>query len=92
MAHHPSAQKRQRQNMRRRLRNQAIRTRLKTEVKKMEELLKTRDLSQIREGLRLIKELHQRAASKGIIPPRRASRIISRVTLKVKKILGTVPD
>lgn len=73
---HLSAFKRQRQTSKRTLRNRTIRSSLKTEIKKLhadpsaEKLMKTTS--------RIAK-----TASKGIIPKRRASRLVSRLSRMV---------
>ncbi|NNL66336.1 MAG: 30S ribosomal protein S20 [Myxococcales bacterium] len=79
MANHKSALKRTRQNTVRRDRNRAIKSRLRATLKEARaavdasaegaaELVKTAE-SQLR-----------RAASKGVIPPQRASRLVSRLS------------
>jgi small subunit ribosomal protein S20 len=92
MADHPSAQKRHRQSERRRIRNQAIRSRLKTELKKLLSYLEEKDVEKVRSQFRLVKSLHQRAGAKGVIPEGRARRILSRTSAKIRQVLGFVPD
>lgn len=91
MANHPSALKRHRQSERRRLRNQAVRSRLKTELKKFESHLTRGEKEKVLEELRLLKKLYQRAATKGILHGNRARRLISRITLKAQEKLGPLP-
>jgi small subunit ribosomal protein S20 len=92
MADHPSALKRHRQSVRRHLRNQAIRSRLKTELKKLLTHLEEKDLERVREQLRRVKSLYQRAGTKGVIPERQARRILSRVTTRIRTVLGVLSE
>lgn len=79
MANHKSAIKRIKQNERRRIRNKAVRTRVKNVTKALREAVaaNTDVEAKLREAIQVI----DRAASKGVIPKRRASRKISRLTM-----------
>lgn len=80
MANHKSAEKRARQNVKRRARNQGLRTKARTETKKALELIKaaaskTEALAALIVGEKALRK----AASKGVFPKERASRKISRL-------------
>jgi len=73
---HHSALKRERQNERRRARNRMVLSALRTEIKKVK-TTRSKDV--------LVKAISQidKAVTKGVIPRKRASRIISRLTTVV---------
>lgn len=82
MAHHKSAIKRIKQNEKRRVRNKAVRTRVRNVTKAVREAVAAEGgdaQAALLEAIRII----DKAASKGVIPKRRASRKISRLTLLV---------
>jgi small subunit ribosomal protein S20 len=70
---HRSAMKRQRQTIKRTERNRAARSALKTAVKKVR-------ASRSPEALKIAIRVIDKTASKGIIPKKRASRLVSRLT------------
>lgn len=70
---HRSALKRQRQTITRTERNRAARSALKTAVKKVR-------AARSPEALKTAIKVIDRTASRGIIPKRRASRLVSRLT------------
>jgi small subunit ribosomal protein S20 len=76
---HLSAQKRDRQNKKRSLRNRQALSRMKTAVKKLQ-------ATPSQEALAQTVPLIAKTASQGIIPRRRASRLISRLTKAVNKV------
>ena len=78
MANHKSALKRIRQSLKRRDRNIAVRSRMRTIVKKFRKSVADGD-GNAQENLRAAEREIRKAASKGIIPARRASRTISRL-------------
>ena len=78
MANHKSARKRARQNPVRQERNKAVRTRLRSTLKQAREAVDggAKDAqAQVRAAERELR----RAASKGVIPAERASRLVSRL-------------
>ena len=79
MANTKSAQKRNRQALKRRDRNQAVRTQVKSAVKKAREALASKDPARIQEALRAAARTLDKAASKGVLHPRNASRRIARL-------------
>ncbi len=88
MANHPSALKRERQSQKRRSRNRAVSTGIKTSIKKMGVALSENELEAIKSTLKEATSSLDRAASKGVIPKARASRKISRLTMKANKMIA----
>ena len=82
MANHASAVKRNRQRLKKTSRNRAAKSGLRTELKKARAALKTET------GSALVKSAVSaldRAASKGIIPAKRASRVKGRLAAALRK-------
>ena len=81
MANTKSAQKRIRTSERNRLRNRAVRSALRTSVKKFREAVEAGDLAT---ATRLLRDAHSeidRSAKKGVVQRRTASRTKSRLAL-----------
>ena len=86
MANTRSAKKNVRQNKKRRLRNLARRSALKTAIKKARrEMESATDLNQVKPMISDIAARLARAKSKGVIHPRTASRKLSRLMKKMNK-------
>lgn len=79
MPTHESAEKRMRQNPKRRVRNKAVRSRLTTVTRQFDELMDSGDLDAAEALMPKVESEYDRAASKGVIPKKRASRKISRL-------------
>lgn len=79
MPTHESAEKRMRQNAKRRMRNKNVRSRLTTYTRQFEEKLEAGDFDAAAEAMREVESVYDRAVSKGVIPQKRASRKISRL-------------
>ena len=79
MANHKSAEKRIRQSAKARARNRHIRTGMRTVVKQFRQAVESGDADAAREGLRKAEATLRRAATKGVIPKRRASRLVGRL-------------
>ncbi len=86
MANHKSAIKRIRQSERRRKRNQHIRSGMRTHVKNFRVALEDGDSSAAAEKLALAVRAIRKAASKGVIPKRRADRNVSRLTQRLNAL------
>ncbi len=84
MAHHKQALKRYRQSERRRVHNRYYRRTLRTIVKDLETKAEDKKADGLAEALRDTTAYVARAAAKGIIPKRRASRKISRLMRNIK--------
>lgn len=78
MANHKSAEKRARQDARRRERNRTIRARTRTVLKGVREDLE-KGAGDLAARVREAESALRRAATKGVIPKRRASRLVSRL-------------
>jgi small subunit ribosomal protein S20 len=83
---HPSAQKRHRQNVKRQARNIAIRSRVRTSVRRLREAIAAGNGSEAAERLLSATRAINKAATKGVLHRNTASRKISRLTLAVRKL------
>lgn len=88
MAEHASALKQERSSRRRHERNRAVLSSLKTWVKKLNTALSAKKPDEARSLLFKTTSAFDRAVSKGIIHRNTASRKVSRLTVKVKKMLS----
>lgn len=79
MANHKSAEKRARQDAKRRQRNRAIRSEARTVVRKVRAELESGGAEDPQASVRRAESVLRRAASKGVIPKRRASRLVARL-------------
>ena len=86
MAHHKSARKRIRQSERRRKRNQHVRSGMRTEVKKLRLAIESGDAGAAAEQMKATEKAIRQAATKGVIPKRRADRAVSRLTKNVNAL------
>ena len=84
MANIKSQIKRNRQNERRRERNKTVRTRLKTEAKKVRETAQSGDAEAAASQLKMTSQLLDKAASKGMVHPRTAARRKSKLAKSVQ--------
>lgn len=85
MAHSASAEKRNRQNIKRRLRNRRTKTELKILTKKFLGLLTLKKKDEAQKALRELSGNFDKAAKKGIIHKNNASRHKSRLTQRFSK-------
>lgn len=88
MANTKSSEKRIRSNERKRERNQMYRSRVKTLIRKAEEVIFSGQPSE--EAIRLAMSTLDRAASKGVIHKNNAARRKSRLTKKLVRFQATV--
>ena len=86
MANIKSAKKRVLTSAKRADRNQAIKSAVKTEIKKVRAAIEAGNKAEAEEALRVATSEISKAASKGIYHKNTASRKISRLTLAVNKI------
>ena len=86
MANHPSAEKRNRQRMKRTLRNRAIKSAVRTHVKSVREAVAAKDQNAAKAALAEATVAIDKAASKGALPKRSASRKVSRLASQVHKL------
>jgi small subunit ribosomal protein S20 len=80
VANHPSALKRHRQSEKRRIRNQAIKTRLRHVVRDVRTALSARDLDAATATLARASRALDKAVTKGVLHRNSASRKIARLT------------
>lgn len=86
LAHHKSAQKRIRQSERRRKRNQHIRTGMRTHVKQLRDAIDSGDAATAADRLKVAEQAIRKAATKGVLPKRRADRAVSRLAKAVNAL------
>ena len=79
MANTKSAEKRNRQAQKRRARNTAVRTGVKSAIKKAREAIASKDPQKAAEALKLATRTIDKAASKGVLHAKNASRKIARL-------------
>lgn len=85
---HPSAKKRQRQNLKRHEHNRGVKTRVRTAVKQAIEAIGGSDGAQAQEKLREAIRTLDKAASKGTIHRNTVSRKVSRLSAQFHRTHG----
>lgn len=85
MANIASAEKKNRQRIKRRARNVYHLTTLRTYVKRVRAAIEAKDGGKASEALKAAVKLIDKAAQKGVIDKKTASRKISRLTLAVRR-------
>ncbi len=83
MPHSASAKKRHRQNLRDRETNRAVRSTLKTSIRKALDAASSGDAVAAKESLRGVSKTADQAAAKGTIHKNRAARIKSRLSARL---------
>lgn len=86
MANHKSAIKAAKKSQKTRLRNVAIKSKCKTFIKKVESLIEKKSAKDAREALKEMESVVMKAVSKKVYKANKGSRIVSRLTHKVKAI------
>ena len=86
MAHHSSAIKRARQNLKRRARNRHQRSTLRTAVKKYRDLLTAKKRDEAASEYTSVQKAIDHAVSKGLIHRNAAARYKSRLAAALKKL------
>jgi small subunit ribosomal protein S20 len=89
MNKHPSAQKRHRQSIKRQARNQAIRSRVRTFVKRVRESVDARNAAEASERLKGATRAIDKAVTKGVLHRNTAARKISRLTRAVRSLAAS---
>ncbi|MBB5020884.1 30S ribosomal protein S20 [Desulfurispira natronophila] len=87
MAHTASARKRIRQSQKKHARNSYVKTTLRTYNKKFNKALEAGDKEQVKELFHICQKKFAKAASKGVIHKKTASRKISRLAQAAKKVV-----
>lgn len=83
MAHHKSAEKRNRQSVVRNERNKAYRSRIRTAIKSVRHALESGDLEKAREAYRVMVPIVDRMASRRIIHKNAVARTKSRLNRRI---------
>lgn len=86
MANHPSAEKRNRQRQKRTNRNRAVSSSVRTLVKRVRTALHAKDKAAASTALQAATVALDKAASKGVVHPKAASRTISRLSAQVHRL------
>ncbi|MCU0553800.1 MAG: 30S ribosomal protein S20 [Syntrophales bacterium] len=86
MATHRSAEKRDRQNKKRKVRNAAVKSQTKTEIKKVLAAVEGKESENSEKALKSAIKVIKKAASKGVYHKNNASRKVSRLTRKVASL------
>lgn len=85
MANHRSAEKRARQSLKRRDRNRHVKGRVKSVVKAVRKALEDGGSGDAQQKLRAAESEIRKAASRGAIPKKRASRQVARLSRAVAR-------
>ena len=88
MATHKSAEKRTRQNIKRRARNRSVRSSLRTELKKFLALITDNKLEDAKKALPGVHKVIDKAQTKGVLKKETASRSKSRMTKRLNLAIG----
>lgn len=83
--YHPSAAKRHRQSLKRRDRNHAVKSRMRSGVKQAMETIAEADRATAEQALRKATKLLNKAASAGVIHRNTAARKISRLSKRLAR-------
>jgi small subunit ribosomal protein S20 len=86
VADHASALKRHRQNVKRRLRNQAIKTRMRRLVRDVRQAIGSRDAAAAKSTLDEASKYLAKAVTKGVLHQNTAARRISRLSRAVNQL------
>lgn len=86
MANHPSAEKRNRQRVKRTLRNRAVKSSVRTHVKNVRAAIAAKDSKTAQSALLAATVALDKAATKGAVPRKTASRTVSRLASAVHQL------
>ena len=86
MANHASAEKRNRQRINRTARNRAARANVRTIVKKARAAIEGGDAAKAKDPVLVASKALAKAASKGVVDKKTASRVTSRIAAALSKI------
>lgn len=86
MANHPSAEKRNRQRIKRTLRNRSVRSAVRTRVKTVRDALAAKDPKAATAALAEATVALDRAAGKGAVERKAAARTVARLAAQVHKL------
>jgi small subunit ribosomal protein S20 len=83
VANHPQAEKRNRQRLNKQAHHRHFRTTMRTHIKRVRTAVADSDIDKAREALKAAVPFIDRCAGKGIVPTKRASRTVARLTKAV---------
>jgi len=86
VANHPSAEKRNRQRVKRELRNRGVSSAVRTTVKRVRTALASKDLAGAQAALKIAIVALDKAAQKGVVHVKAASRTVSRLSSQVHSL------
>jgi small subunit ribosomal protein S20 len=86
MANHASAEKRNRQRITRTARNRAARANVRTIVKKARAAIESGDAAKAKDPVLVASKALAKAASKGVVDKKTASRVTSRISAALGKL------
>lgn len=86
MANHPSADKRNRQRIKRTLRNRTVTTQVRNVVKRVRAALEAKDKKAATAALKTAIKTLDKAATKGVVHVKAVSRTVSRLSAQVAKL------
>jgi small subunit ribosomal protein S20 len=86
VANHPSAEKRNRQRIKRTLRNRAVKSSVRTLVKNVRAAIEAKDAKAAKEALKVATVAIDKASGKGVLAKETASRTVSRLSAQVHKL------
>lgn len=86
MANHKSALKRNKQTIKKTARNKAVRTNLRTNVKRLRDSISTKDKDKATELLKTVTVKLDKAVTKNILHKNAASRTVSRLSKQVHSL------
>jgi small subunit ribosomal protein S20 len=86
VANHPSAEKRNRQRIKRTTRNRSVKSSVRTHVKDVRAAIGAKDVKAAKEALEQATKALDKAAGKGVLPKKAASRRVSRLAAQVHKL------
>ena len=91
MANHPSAEKRNRQRIKRTLRNRAVKSSVRSLVKKVHTALAQKDVKAAKDALKVALIALTKASSKGVVHDKAVSRTVSRLSSQVHRLSNPAP-
>jgi small subunit ribosomal protein S20 len=91
MPHSASAKKRHRQSLVRRQRNRAVKSEIRTSIRRLLDSIRTGEIDSAAEAFKLVAKKADRAASGRVIHPNRAARIKSRLSARLLAAKKVVP-
>ena len=86
MAVHPSVIKRHRQSLTKRLKNQEVKSRIRTLIKKVRQAIDLKDRNGVSAQLKEVNRALRKAVSRGILKPNTASRWLSRLSRSAHRL------